>query len=166
MGEISRARLLQVVGGLLGIAAFFLPWVASNFGAAMLSLTSTDLIVTTIQYFLGGEPLLGGFGGDALTAGLVVVTVGVLLLLASSAITLISPYGGPLMFVASAISVSGITVMSVAIVSIPVFLRFTVGYGTIVAFSGANIAIKGQLYHRASLGDQKSKTPPTEGEQG
>ena len=154
------------MGGLLGIAAFFLPWVVSTFGSPMLSLTSIDLIVTTIQHFLGDVPLLGGFGGDALTAGLVVVTVGVLLLLASSAITLISPYGGPLMFVASAISVSGITVMSVAIVSIPMFLRFTVGYGTLVAFSGAIIAIMGLLYHRASLEDQKSETPPTEGEQG
>ncbi len=127
-----------------------------------LSLTSTDLIVTTFQYLLGDEPL-GGLGGVAFTAGLVVVTVGVLLLLASSAMTLISPYGGPLMFVASAISVSGITVMSVATGKFPFLLRFAVDYGALVAFSGAIIAIVGLLYHRASLEDQKSETPSTEG---
>ena len=159
MGEISRARLLQLVGGLVGIASFFLHWVTlSSAAGGFLSWTSPDMIAITIQVLLGTEPFSGIEFGASLP-GLLVVTFGLLLLLAASVVTLVTPYGGPLMFVASAISASGLTVMSVTLSTV-FSLHLTPQYGAFVSFAAAIIAIMGLLYHRAEFRGQEESVAP------
>ena len=161
IGEISRARLLQFVGGLLGIASFFLPWVAIVGTAMRIGVTSTDMIGGMVYSLLGYEPIATLPTPAGFNLGSGIVTAGVLLFLAASALTLVKPFGGPLMFVGAAVSVSGATLMSLAIAPATGGLtRFIPDYGAFVGFLAATIATVGLLYHRAESQGPEVSTPP------
>lgn len=158
IGEISRARLLHVVGGLLGIGAFSLPWVSMSALGARISLTGWDIVGVAIQTSSGAP----GLAGTA-TLGLVVTLVGLLALLVASLVALARPYGGPVMLFGSTVGSMGVTIMSFSMMPRVFNLLFGLDYGALVAILAATIATVGLLLHRAeSRGQEKSGAPAPE----
>ncbi len=155
MVEISRARLLQVVGGLLGIGAFSLPWVSMSALGARISLTGWDIVGVAIETSSGGTSLAG-----TATLGLVVTLVGLLALLVASLVALARPYGGPVMLFGSTVGSMGVTIMSFSAMPRVFNLMFGIDYGALVAILAAAIATVGLLLHRAESQGPEASTPP------
>ncbi len=128
---------------------------------ARIALTSADMVGIAILYFLEGEPLLG-ITPDTMLIGFGLVATGLLFLLVASGIALVNPYGGPLMFIATAISSLGLTVMRFSTAPFGGPFLFTVDYGALLAFSGATLAIVGLLLHRAEFRGPTEPDAPTQ----
>lgn len=159
---MDRRGLLGMAGGLLGIAAVFMPWLV--FTAVLVirvdvGLSGFQVVLEMVQglaragqargeaTFLPTDP-----GAQMFVIGLSGVTAGVLIFVVGSALSLVRPEGGYVMVAAAVISAIAISLMSVGLQEAfgTTSLLLGVGYGLLVAFFASGVVLAGKFLGSSS----------------
>ena len=158
MTNVTYGRLLGVIGGLLGVLALFLTWIvasATDFTNTVVRLSGFDAILSLIQDVMAGEPLLGGDASlRALGVAVLVGIGGWGIFIAGSAVSLVRPQGGIVMFVGILVTAAATSVMATEVAGLetltPVLLEMDLGI--FVAFAASIIAVVGILLRKREIG--------------
>ena len=153
MANVTYGRLLGVIGGLLGVLALFLTWFvvsATGFTNTVVRLSAFDAILSLIQDIQAGDVLGPDASLHAFAIAAIVGIGGWGVFIAGSAVSLVRPQGGIVMFVGIVVTAAATSVMATEVAGLetltPVLLEM--GLGIFVAFAASIIAVIGILLRK------------------
>ncbi len=153
MTDVTYGRLLGVIGGLLGVLAFFLTWVVIAIDFATPIVTSAfDSSRTLIQEILAGDVLGPEPSLHAFAIAAIVGVGGWGLFLAGSGVSIVRPQGGVVMFVGIVVAAAATSIMATEITALAIPAVLQMGLGIYVAFAASIIAVVGILLRKREIG--------------
>ncbi len=153
MANVTYGRLLGVVGGLLGVLAFFSPWIvlATDF-ATLIVRSAFDSSRSVIQDILAGDVLGPDASLHAFAIAGIVGVGGWGVFLAGSAVSLVRPQGGIVMFIGIVVTAAATSIMATEIAGLAIPAVLHMGLGIYVAFAASIIAVAGILLRKREIG--------------